>query len=467
MRWTWLLVPALAQAQMILQSPDFFNFEVIPAKYGCDPFVLDDYRPSPPLRWLRTPPKAQSYCLVMDDMDNDGYVHWVVKDIPKGVTEIAADASETNMPLGSRELLNSGGYSSYSGPCPTDLRTHRYRFRLFAMPTIHTEIVEPTEPTKMTSADLDVYFKDSLYVAVLVGRFGNDTLPNVTSARSKDPRPVYKLRDVGELAQVDSEFIPDTKRTSFVPIPIEKYRFVKPSEVRPHRAKAPLPVVGAMQTATLTADLESWSCSAAYSRPGLKFLVGSEIERCPLQLRVPEAQCGKRSMPKQFVGAEGISPSLEWRFAPAGTASFIVMVEDASSVQFPGDHGNVHWLVTDIPHVVSLLDSNASATGLPSLSIVLKNSFNQTRYTPPTPGLGDERTYRMRVFAMPHPITTLFLKDGFKADQVMAQIAKQALCVASAELNFDSDTSEVTPALRHKLQVASEEEGGVIPGESV
>ena len=46
---------------------------------------------------------------------------------------------------------------------------------------------------------------------------------------------------------------------------------------------------------------------------------------------------------------DAVSPSIEWRFAPPEATSFIVMMEDASSVQFAADHGNVHWLIIDIP----------------------------------------------------------------------------------------------------------------------
>ena len=62
------------------------------------------------------------------------------------------------MPIGSKELFNSRGFESYSAPCPKDLRVHKYRFRVFAMPNIHTSIITSSN---FTSQDIDLQLKVS------------------------------------------------------------------------------------------------------------------------------------------------------------------------------------------------------------------------------------------------------------------------------------------------------------------
>merc|ERR1712048_82635 len=132
-------------------------------------------RPSVPLQWFRAPVSAQSFILIMDDLDANNAVHWAVKDIPASTRALDEDASETNMPSGAMELRNSFGASSYSAPCSLNV-THRCRFRLYAMPTTNTDISFISDSQTITASDEVVHqlADQALVVAVAIA---NVTIP--------------------------------------------------------------------------------------------------------------------------------------------------------------------------------------------------------------------------------------------------------------------------------------------------
>merc|ERR1712003_266422 len=84
-----VLVLTSVECAMILMSPAFKKFQAIPAKYGCDATEGRNHLvPSPPLNWTRVPAKTRSFILMVDDLDDPGFIHWLVKDIPADVTMI-------------------------------------------------------------------------------------------------------------------------------------------------------------------------------------------------------------------------------------------------------------------------------------------------------------------------------------------------------------------------------------------
>lgn len=160
---------------MILTSPDFRNMEMIPGDYGCDIITgeeRDPFKPSPPLKWLRPPAKTRSFVLLVDDIDNDGFVHWLVANIPNTASQLEMDASLVAMPEGSVEYPNSYGGMGWGGPCPLGER-HRYRFRLFALdvPSVVISIPE-LNITSLRSQEIQSQLDDrTLYVSVLTGDY--------------------------------------------------------------------------------------------------------------------------------------------------------------------------------------------------------------------------------------------------------------------------------------------------------
>eukprot|EP00301_Raphidiophrys_heterophryoidea_P020821 c5414_g1_i1.p1 GENE.c5414_g1_i1~~c5414_g1_i1.p1 ORF type:complete len:632 (+),score=162.90 c5414_g1_i1:29-1897(+) len=215
-----------AWGSMLLSSPVFHNFEGVPKPYGCDDVFREHAVMSPPLEWFRAPTKTQSFVLMIDDVDSNGFVHWIVKDIPRDVASLPADASGLKMPEGAVELRNSWNEAVYGGLCPPANTTHTYRFRLYARSTNESNLVVPSIDSGIhISSELydEQLIKDdrTLYCAVLVGTFRTEIVPaavldNVNSSQAKT------IRTTG-------------------PIPVVRY--LKPSETRrnPRKHYGPRP----------------------------------------------------------------------------------------------------------------------------------------------------------------------------------------------------------------------------------
>jgi Raf kinase inhibitor-like YbhB/YbcL family protein len=494
--WCALFV-ALVQGQMILTSPEFKTYGDIPEKYCCDVVYRDDYRPSPPLSWDRAPVTARSFILVVDDMDNEGFVQWFVKDIPMNVTSLPSGASEVNMPRGAVELTNSRAFDSYAGPCPDHEAMHTYRFRLFAMPTGQTHIKPITEPEALRAEDIVAQIEeDIVYTAVLIGKYylgryrpptpvdvnthrnvtivvGNHTNHTVT-------RQVPIIRAPGPPPLTTRPVIPGQ--------PIVTRRYVKPSEVlkpakpiaepedhdscaenpatarciiqraeakfRANATKARLSMQALVDQGVegFKRDVDLWSCEEEFRRNAGVAVAGNETHRCPLRSRVTDSNCANPMFPRQFVcdkgvhGGYGQSPSLMWKDAPEDTQSFVVMMEEASDLEYLKDYGQIYWLVTDIPASQASIVAGASGheKQMPPLSVELKNSFGHAGYTAPCPGDHERRVYRLRVFAMPHATTRLFLPGPLRSTDVMKVLQKQALCMSTIEVPFSFKHSPVT-----------------------
>ncbi len=119
-------VRTTAPSTLHITSTAFADGASIPAQYTCDGANI-----SPPLSWdVGGAPFA---ALVVDDPDapRGTYVHWVVVDIPAGVTSSAENAA----PSGGVQVKNSAGKPSWTGPCPPS-GTHHYRFTIYALPAV-------------------------------------------------------------------------------------------------------------------------------------------------------------------------------------------------------------------------------------------------------------------------------------------------------------------------------------------
>ena len=162
---------------MRLTSQSIENGKPIPAEFAAG--TADGFAPNrnPQLAWSEVPAGTRSFVLLCIDPDvptvpetvgrddieipvdqpRTDFVHWVMVDVPAGVSEITAGSCSDGFvakgksapagPEGARQGLNSytdwfadhaemaGDYLGYDGPYPpfNDLRLHRYFFRLFAL----------------------------------------------------------------------------------------------------------------------------------------------------------------------------------------------------------------------------------------------------------------------------------------------------------------------------------------------
>lgn len=85
---------------------------------------------SPPLRWTAVA-GARAYAVIVEDPDAPGpepFVHWLIWNIPAGVTALA----EGRAPAGASEGRNGRGGVGYWGPHPPS-GVHRYHLEVFAL----------------------------------------------------------------------------------------------------------------------------------------------------------------------------------------------------------------------------------------------------------------------------------------------------------------------------------------------
>ena len=95
----------------------------LPPESGCEGAV------SPGLRWTEPPPRTAEMALVVQDVDSDGSVPWLVTGIPPSTLEAPAG----NPPAGGEVRVNSTGTATWASPCPQDGFAHRIVFTLYVL----------------------------------------------------------------------------------------------------------------------------------------------------------------------------------------------------------------------------------------------------------------------------------------------------------------------------------------------
>lgn len=103
-------------------------------------------------------------------------------------------------------------------------------------------------------------------------------------------------------------------------------------------------------------------------------------------------------IPDKFTGVgENISPQLNWKNPPAGTQSFVLIVDDPDAPR--GTF--THWIIYDIPaNATSLPEGVAKSEILPDSSRQLANGANRIGYTGPMPPPGKVHHYHFKLFAL-------------------------------------------------------------------
>ena len=109
---------------MKLSSNDFKHNQVLDSK-----FSLRGGNKSPHLKWEKAPPNTKSFAISCNDPDAPAgdWIHWLVINIPKNVTEVPQGG-----PIPGDQLQNDFGKTGYGGPAPPS-GTHRYIFKIYAL----------------------------------------------------------------------------------------------------------------------------------------------------------------------------------------------------------------------------------------------------------------------------------------------------------------------------------------------
>ena len=132
--------------KLTLKSSAFDNGGTIPTKYSCEGEDI-----SPTLTWEGVPETARSLVLIVDDPDAPDprapkmtWVHWVLYNIPPGVSGLPEGIRSTELPVGMGEGLNDWKRTGYGGPCPP-IGRHRYFHKLYALDTVLKGLNIPTK----------------------------------------------------------------------------------------------------------------------------------------------------------------------------------------------------------------------------------------------------------------------------------------------------------------------------------
>jgi len=136
------------------------------------------------------------------------------------------------------------------------------------------------------------------------------------------------------------------------------------------------------------------------------------------------------SIPTQYTcEGDDRSPPLAWSDAPAGTKSFVLIVDDPDAPDPRAPKRTwVHWVLYDLPASASALPEGVTATALPPGTRQGSNDWGRTGYGGPCPPIGRHR-YFHKLYAL-----DVVLPDLGAASKAQVEQAMQGHVLATAEL---------------------------------
>src|SRR5215471_17699190 len=136
-------------ADFTLSSPTIAPGATLGQEQVFNGFGCSGKNQSPALKWTAGPAGTKSYAVTIYDPDaptGSGWWHWVVYNIPGGVTELAAgagDADQQHLPPGAKQGRTDFGTHAFGGACPPQGdKPHRYVFTVHALKTEKIDVPE-------------------------------------------------------------------------------------------------------------------------------------------------------------------------------------------------------------------------------------------------------------------------------------------------------------------------------------
>jgi Raf kinase inhibitor-like YbhB/YbcL family protein len=128
-------------------------------------------------------------------------------------------------------------------------------------------------------------------------------------------------------------------------------------------------------------------------------------------------KAGETIPTKYTADGADISPPLNWSGAPAGTRSFVVIVEDTDA---PGGTFT-HWVLFNVPEDAAGLPERVPKQPVTSdMALQGTNDFGQLGYGGPSPPPGSPHHYRFTVYALDNMLDRITV--GATAGDVKAQM---------------------------------------------
>jgi Raf kinase inhibitor-like YbhB/YbcL family protein len=170
-----LAAPQAQAAGFRLSSPEIKAGGTIPKSFEFNGFGCAGDNKSPALKWSGAPKGTKSFAVTMYDPDaptGSGWWHWMVINIPAGVSELPGNAGALNsaaLPAGASQSRIDFGVNAWGGVCPPQGdKPHRYIF------TVHALKVERLDVPADATAALTGYMinGNSLGKASFTARYG-------------------------------------------------------------------------------------------------------------------------------------------------------------------------------------------------------------------------------------------------------------------------------------------------------
>ncbi|MDP9054080.1 MAG: YbhB/YbcL family Raf kinase inhibitor-like protein [Acidobacteriota bacterium] len=128
-------------------------------------------------------------------------------------------------------------------------------------------------------------------------------------------------------------------------------------------------------------------------------------------------------IPNKYTQADAnpVSPKLEWKNAPDGTVSFLLLMHDPDIAKEKKTDDVTHWIAFNIPGAATGLAGGQPADAkLPDGTIQLLNNRSKVGYLGPgAPPIGPYHHYTFELMALD---TKLDLGPGTTRDQVIAAV---------------------------------------------